>query len=195
MCKGVIVIVIPAKNDNLIMKEKLKTVFLLSPLILLFDQFTKSVIVNTMPIGSRRVVWENFFDIVHVRNTGAAFGLLAEWPESVREPFFYFISILAIYFLYSFLKQLPDEHRNTSIPIALIFGGALGNITDRIFRGSVVDFLSFHWNNHEVNWNIFGYPIGFAMSWPSFNVADTAITLGVIWLMIRMARHQKEGTI
>ena len=177
------------------MKEKLKTVLLLSPLILLFDQFTKSVIVNTMPIGSRRVVWENFFDIVHVRNTGAAFGLLAEWPESVREPFFYFISILAIYFLYSFLKQLPDEHRNTSIPIALIFGGALGNITDRIFRGSVVDFLSFHWKNQEVNWNIFGYPIGFAMSWPSFNVADTAITLGVIWLMIRMARHQKEGTI
>lgn len=161
------------------MKQKLKIVAIISPLIFILDHLTKWLIVKNIPVGNLKkiVVWENFFDIVHYRNTGAAFSMFADMNPSIREPFFYALSIIAMGVLFYFLKQLTSQQKILSIPLAMIFGGALGNITDRIFRGSVVDFLSFHWYDKA--------------AWPAFNVADSAITVGVIWLVIGMGFGKK----
>ena len=75
-----------------------------------------------------------------------------------------------------YLISIKEKHRWQMFPVAMILGGALGNVSDRVFRGSVVDFLSFHW---------------YDLAWPSFNVADSAISVGVVGLMIAMMRESK----
>lgn len=175
------------------MKQKLKIIALIFPLILLFDQYTKSLIVKLVPIGTRIPVFENFFDIVHTRNKGAAFGFLNDWSHEWRDPFFYIISLMAVGFLYYFLKQIPEKKKSHIVPIALIFGGAMGNITDRIFRGSVVDFLSLHWYDKMIDWYIFNQHINFDLVWPAFNVADSAISVGVVWLLLFVGNLDGKG--
>ena len=174
------------------MMQKIKIVALISPLIYLFDQFTKRLVLENIPLGGKIIVWPNLFDLVHLRNRGAAFGILSAWHSDYRDIFFYVVSILALFFLFTYLKKLPPRDKTSPFPIALIFGGALGNVSDRIFRGSVVDFLSFHWNNKTVNWNLFGFSVHFDLVWPAFNVADSAITVGVFWLLLIMAVHQRK---
>lgn len=164
------------------MKSKLKTVFLIAPVVIFLDQVTKWIIVHTIPYGSQVTIWENFFDLVHARNRGAAFGFLSQWNSNNRDLFFYALSIFAIIFLFYYLKEIPAGKKSAIIPIGLILGGAVGNIADRILRGSVVDFLSFHWYNHQV--------FGINLIWPAFNVADSAITIGVFWLMLATARKK-----
>lgn len=173
------------------MTRKIKILLVVSPIILVLDHLTKWLIVKKVPLGSKIVVWENFFDIVHTRNTGAAFGILADWSHEWRNPFFYLVSAIAVVFLIYFLRQIQENQKGALVSIALIFGGALGNLSDRIFRGSVVDFLSFHWYDQSVNWNLFGWKINFDLIWPAFNVADSAITVGVFWLLIAMGRIKK----
>lgn len=168
------------------MKKKLKIVLIISPIILILDQITKALIGYFIPQGTKIVIWENFFDLVHTRNKGAAFGILSSWDSAYRDVFFYILAFLALCFLIYFLRQLPAKQKSGAMPIAMVLGGALGNIIDRIFRGSVIDFLSFHWYNRHVSWKIFGQSIDFNLVWPAFNVADSAITVGVIWLLIFM---------
>lgn len=174
------------------MKKKLKIIAIFSPIILALDQITKWLIVQKIPFGDKVVIWENFFDIIHTRNKGAAFGMLSTWDSAYRDLFFYGISLLAFGFLIYFLKQIPEERKWSATSVALILGGALGNVIDRIFRGSVVDFLSFHWHNKAVDWQIFGKPIHLELVWPAFNVADAAITTGVFWLLIFTSFHQRK---
>ncbi len=174
------------------MRKKLKIVFSIAPIIYFLDQYTKWLIVKNIPYGSRVTIFRNFFDIVHTRNAGAAFGMFADANPVFREPFFYVISILAIIFLFYFLIQLPDHHKGLPMGIGLIFGGALGNISDRITRGSVIDFLSFHWYAKSIDLNFFGNNFHVDLSWPSFNVADSAITVGVFWLLLLMSHHQRK---
>lgn len=171
------------------MKSKLKTLAKIAPLVLILDQLTKGLIVAYIPLGARRVVLENFFDIVHTRNKGAAFGFLSDWSHSLREPFFYLVSAIALIFLFYFLKQIPEKSKGGVAPVALILGGALGNIVDRFMRGSVVDFISLHWYNASVDWNVLGFPVNFPLIWPAFNVADSAISVGVVWLLVVMSRQ------
>ncbi|HBF12000.1 MAG TPA: signal peptidase II [Deltaproteobacteria bacterium] len=174
------------------MKKRILILFLVALPVYLLDQLTKHLVVQKIAYGDHIVVLNNFFDLIHVRNTGGAFGLLAAWDSSYRDIFFYVLFVAAIGFLVHFLKQIPAEEKVAPYPIALIFGGAVGNLSDRIFRGSVVDYLSFHWYNRYVQWEIFGYPLSFELSWPAFNVADVAITCGVLWLLFQMAKHQRK---
>lgn len=148
---------------------------LVMPLIFILDQITKAFIVKYLPLGAKFTVWP-FFDIVHVRNRGAAFGILSGWNSHYRDILFYIFAFLAFIFLIHYLIGIKEKHRWQMFPVAMILGGALGNVSDRVFRGSVVDFLSFHW----YDW-----------AWPSFNVADSAISVGVVGLMIAMMRESK----
>ncbi len=173
------------------MKSKLKYILFISPLIFALDQITKAWIVKNIFFGTKITIWPSFFDLVHTRNQGAAFGFLSNWSDEWREPFFYIVSLIAVIFLFYFLKQLPDKNRIGFIAIALIFGGALGNICDRITRGSVVDFLSFHWYDKSVHWLVFGKHISIDLIWPAFNVADSAISVGVVLLMFQMSKQKK----
>lgn len=168
------------------MNRKLSIVALVAPAIFLLDQITKLFVVRLMPLGTKHTVWENFFDLVHVRNRGAAFGVLAGWESSLRDFFFYALALLAIIFLFQFLRDAPKLL--TAVPVGLILGGALGNVTDRIFRGSVVDFLSFHYRDAVADFSLFGHRVFFDLTWPAFNVADSAITSGVVWLVFLISR-------
>lgn len=171
------------------MKKKLEIVVVIGLLISIIDQYTKWIIVTKMAYGTKYVVSEHFFDIIHARNKGAAFGMFHSWDTGYRDVFFYGISILAFCFLYYFIKQIPEKHKWSTLPIGLIFGGAIGNLTDRIFRGSVVDFFSFHWYDRTLDWQIFGKVFQIDLIWPAFNVADSAITVGVFWLLCVMSFH------
>ncbi len=154
---------------------------ILSPAVILLDQFTKYWITLKLPVGGKITVLKNYFDIVHVRNQGAAFGMLSQWDSGIREWFFYGVSILAMLALFFLYRKSKENERRIHIPLALILGGAIGNLIDRVTRGDVVDFLRFHWQNKVADLPYFGKVF---LSWPSFNVADIAITCGAIYLVI-----------
>jgi signal peptidase II len=132
--------------------------------VVLVDQIVKTIIKLTVPLYSLITVIPGFFNISHIQNPGGAFGFLSDQDPTLRIIVFIFFSSLAtIVILYLYYKT--DE----SLPflafgIALIFGGAVGNLIDRIRFGKVVDFLDFY--------------IG-ALHWPSFNVADSAVSVGI----------------
>jgi len=171
------------------MKIKLKILALITPLVVLADQATKWLIVKNMSIGDSHTVISGIFNIVHVRNRGAAFGFMASLPEHIRLPFFYVVSFLALGLITVYFLRMKDSRKSVTVCLALILGGALGNIWDRLTLGEVVDFLSFHWYDKIVRWEFGGKILTFRLEWPSFNVADMAISLAVIGLMFLMVKE------
>ncbi|MDZ4224558.1 MAG: signal peptidase II, partial [bacterium] len=118
----------------------------------------------------------------HVRNTGAAFGMLANLDAVARIPFFYGVSGIAICVLiYAFL-HLEEQDHYYPWPLSLIAGGILGNLIDRIRFGNVVDFLSVH-----IQESYFG---SIKLEWPAFNVADSAITISMILLFAHILKKR-----
>jgi signal peptidase II len=138
--------------------------------IIVVDQITKWIVRTNLPLYTRIDVLP-FFDITHLRNTGAAFGILRDLPESLRLPLFAIVLIVAILAIFIFLKKVAEKDRLLVVSLALILGGAIGNSIDRFRFGYVTDFLGFHW---------FG---NLHYQWPPFNVADSAITIGVILIL------------
>jgi signal peptidase II len=108
----------------------------------------------------------------YVENPGAAFGMLAGVDERVRVPLLHAVSLSAIAFIALFHRRLRPDQRLLSFALALVLGGALGNFVDRLARGYVIDFIDWHWR---------GDP---RLHWPTFNVADAAISLGVFLMLI-----------
>jgi len=147
----------------------------LLPLILVFDQWTKYWIHTRLRLYEAIPVIEGFFNITYVRNTGAAFGMLANADPSFRKPFFIIVPLIALSSILVLLRRLPPYQIKTNLPLVLILSGALGNLIDRFVYGFVVDFLSF-----------FHADIG---QFPAFNVADSAISVGVAFLMLEMFRN------
>jgi len=160
---------------------KNKYLFLVSvaiPLIVL-DQATKLIIVRTMELHTTIPVIRNFFDIVHARNQGAAFGILRD--SSIRLPFLISVSLLAVLVIVALFRKLRPEQKLSAWGLSLVLSGAVGNLIDRVRFGEVVDFLSAHWHEHY---------------WPAFNVADSAICIGVGLLVIDTIleeRRKKKG--
>ncbi|MFP8880406.1 MAG: signal peptidase II [Myxococcota bacterium] len=144
----------------------------------LLDVGTKIAIDANLSYADRIPVIDGFFYLTHVRNTGAAFGLFASAPPLPRLAFFIGVSIVAVGIIISFYRKLSPGDRLASLALGLILGGALGNLVDRIFRQEVVDFLHFRlWR---------GY------SWPDFNVADSAIVIGVGLLVLDLLATEGE---
>ncbi len=109
-----------------------------------------------------------FWSHRYVENPGAAWGLLGNASATFRVPFFHVISIAAITIILAFYRRLEAGQRLTAVALSLVLGGAMGNYTDRLLRGYVIDFLDWHWRDRP----------GF--HWPTFNVADAAICVGVL---------------
>lgn len=177
------------------MKKKLRIIFILAAVVLVLDHLTKWLIVREIPMGVEISVINGFFDIVHGRNTGAAFGFLSTWHSPFKNWFFYGVGITAVVFLYHFTRSLKDEDKVSLTAVGLVFGGALGNIIDRVMRGSVVDFLSFHY--HHMAWtpSFFGTHFIVPLTWPAFNVADSAITVAVILLLWQNFKTIQAGKV
>lgn len=170
------------------MFSKYKILFFILVIGLFVDQLSKHYIVQHLSFADSISVIPGYFELVHYRNTGAAFGLFADWSSPLREIFFYGVFIMAFTFLgYSF-HATPSSDRFSLISLALIFSGAFGNIIDRVFRGSVVDFLLFHWQDKIVR--IGSYTID--LVWPAFNVADSCITVGVVLLLLGQVKNSKQ---
>lgn len=144
--------------------SKYVRLFCIVAIVVIFDQITKIVILNYIPLNISIPVIPGFFSITHIHNPGGAFGLLANQSPELRILIFLFVSFLAICLLFYFYKNIPSTHLLLSIGFALILGGAAGNLIDRIRFGKVVDFLDFYIKN---------------LHWPAFNIADSAITIGI----------------
>jgi signal peptidase II len=146
------------------LKNKYTKLVIIAGTIVLIDQVTKALIFQYLPFSQNIPVINGFFSITHIHNPGGAFGLMANLSSTMRSIIFLFISSLAIGLIFYFYKKTPSNYSWLSTGFALIFGGAIGNLVDRIRFGIVIDFLDFYIGN----WH-----------WPAFNVADSAISIGI----------------
>ncbi len=140
-------------------------------LVVVGDQVSKALILKYLPLHHHIAVIAGFFDIVHIHNPGGAFGLLAGMGSGMRTLVFLFISSLAVGLILYFYIKTPSTHRLLATGFALIFGGAIGNLIDRLRFGVVVDFIDVY--------------IG-AYHWPAFNIADSAITVGIFIFLFHL---------
>jgi signal peptidase II len=141
--------------------------------ILILDQVSKEIVRKNIAFQDV-VSWGAVFNLTHVLNTGGSFSM---FPDANRG--FIGLTVLILSALAWLHRRLTAEGRLTAFGVACLWGGALGNLADRIRLGAVVDFLDFHWGPHH---------------WPSFNVADSAITVGVALMFFEnLARARKEN--
>jgi signal peptidase II len=174
------------------MLKKNKILLCVAPAIFLLDQATKLAVLSNVGLGERIPVVKNFFDIVHFRNPGAAFGMFSGMSAPYREPFFYIVAVFAVVLLIVIFRSFKPEERCMPFAVSLVFGGMAGNLVDRMRFGNVVDFLSFHWRNSVADFTVLGHHFNFRLEWPAFNVADSAITVAM-FLFIYSAFNVKEA--
>ena len=160
------------------MTPKTKIFLGASLIVAVLDQATKLWIASTMSFADRVPVIDGFFYITNVRNRGAAFSLFSEAPAPVRLTLFIGITLVAIALIVSFYRRLAPGDRLSALSLGMILGGAVGNLIDRMLRGEVVDFLHFRlWGGYE---------------WPDFNLADSAIVVGVAFLVVELLATEGE---
>jgi signal peptidase II len=150
--------------------SKYKIAICVSLLVIAVDQITKILIRSNLALFERVPVLP-FLDITHLRNPGAAFGMLNDLSESMRMPLFVFILVVAFTAIFLFLKKAEGSDRILIFSLSLILGGAIGNSIDRFRLGYVTDFIDFHLIGDS------------KYHWFPFNVADAAITIGVILIL------------
>ena len=146
-------------------------VTLVGGITVILDQAVKWLALHALPPGAPVSVIDGFFSLTLVMNPGLAFGMLGAVPPGWRWVVA-LLSVVAVGVLASIATRLlPEGGRVAAVAIGMIFGGAAGNLIDRARFGAVVDFLDFYWRG----WH-----------WPAFNVADSAISVGVALLALRM---------
>jgi signal peptidase II len=141
--------------------------------VYVLDQATKWAVLEHLPLHTFKTVLAGFFNLVHVRNTGAAFSLLSGASPEWRQPVLIGVSLAALGVILILYRQVGGGDAWTKRALALIFGGALGNVTDRLRFGEVIDFLDFYWRSYH---------------WPAFNIADSAISVGAGVLLLLLLR-------
>jgi len=161
------------------MKNRYAILAAVTALVLVIDQATKVYIDRTMQLYQSIPVVKGLFSITYMRNKGAAFSFLSSFDY--RLPFFILVSLVAVVAILVAYRKLRDDQRFAALSLALILSGAVGNLIDRIRLGEVIDFLDVFWQTHH---------------WPAFNVADSAICVGVALLagdmMLEERRRKKE---
>jgi signal peptidase II len=158
--------------------------YLLAVAVLIVDQVTKAIIISQLKIGERIPVIGEFFQITSHRNAGAAFGVL-----SGQRWFFLVVTTIVAGLLIWYIRSSYSKGlRLAPLAYCLILGGAIGNFIDRVRFGEVVDFLKFRF---QFDW--FGSPVDY--TYPIFNVADSAIVIGVIMAIIQLWRERKEEPV
>lgn len=146
--------------------------YVLAVIVIALDQFTKYLVVKNMELYEQIPIINDFFYLTSHRNTGAAWGILEG-----KMGFFYVITVIVIIGIIYYLHKFGKENLIFGSGLGLLLGGAIGNFIDRLFHQEVVDFLDF---------NIFGY------DFPIFNIADSALTIGVIIVIIATIIDEKK---
>jgi len=155
----------------------MKSFFLIAALVVSLDQLSKFWIVSVLPYHEIVTIIPGLFDLTHTLNTGAAFGILAG-KESWRHIFFLVVGCSALAVLAHFYKSSRERTRSLLWGTSLVFGGALGNLIDRVRIRSVIDFLDFYIGTYH---------------WPAFNIADSAITIGGALLILHYLQETKKA--
>jgi signal peptidase II len=142
--------------------------------VVVLDQVTKALLVRSLPLHDFVPIIDGFLSLSHVHNRGAAFGVLSDASLPYQPVLLSGLSLAALLAIVYYFVRLPPSARLPRVALALVLGGAIGNLIDRIRLGHVVDFIHVYWREH---------------AWPDFNVADSAITIGVVLLILDILRE------
>ena len=156
-----------------------RKLLILLPVLLLgvaLDQISKEMVLRSMPLGSHLTVIKGYFNLVHIHNRGAVFGLLSTWSLDFVRIFFIITTGIVLAVVGYLWWRLPENQGLAALGYSLIMAGAVGNLVDRVRFGEVVDFLDFHWRSYH---------------WPAFNVADSLLCLGAGVLVLVILREEK----
>ena len=137
---------------------------MIAGVVCIVDQLVKALVVSTVPVYQTISVIPGFFNLTHIYNPGGAFGFLSGSPSELRHLFFVSASVVAMGLILFLYAKTPPGHGLLEFGLSLIMGGAVGNILDRIRIGKVIDFLDIYIKD---------------IHWPAFNVADSAISIGI----------------
>jgi len=172
--------------------KKIRTFIITATIVIAVDHLTKWIIRSTMHVNQTINVLGNFFTISFIYNTGIAFGIFNKSHSSIKTPLLIIVSIIALGIILYIFLTLPKNVKLSGLSMGLIFGGAIGNIIDRIVRGKVVDFF-------DVDFFDINIPkVGIHMTrWPTFNIADSSVLVGITMLFIIIIIHggKTEGEI
>jgi signal peptidase II len=146
--------------------------------VLFLDQWTKGIITRTLEVHQSRTILNDLFDLTYVRNTGAAFGFFASVDSSMKAVLLNSVAVVVFLIVSAYALRSSHKSVRLQVGLALILGGAVGNLLDRVRFGYVVDFLDFAVSGHH---------------WPAFNVADSAICIGVGLLFLDMLRNDEQS--
>ncbi len=149
--------------------NKYTVVLSIAGVAVLVDQITKWYIRQHFALYESLSVVDSFFRITYARNAGGAFGLLNQGARVWRLPFFLMASCVAVVVLLMFVRRVQPGQWWLLVALGSILGGALGNLIDRMMSGEVTDFLDVYWRDYH---------------WPTFNVADSCITVGMVILVV-----------
>lgn len=159
------------------MKRKYWVLLLVCFLILFVDQWTKHAIQQRLVLYQKVEVIHGFFNLVHVRNTGGAFGIFGGEKGGLGSLLFVVVSLVAIGSILFLFIRLKEDEKTLSLSLSLVLSGAIGNLIDRFRYGEVVDFLDFYL---------------FSFHWPAFNIADSAICLGIGLMALQLLFRDKK---
>jgi signal peptidase II len=155
---------------------------MIAALVVLGDRISKWLVARTITLHDSILVMPGFH-LTHVQNQGAAFGLFSDSPSEWKAAMLILFSVAALAVVSALLWKNGNALNSTAIALSLVFGGALGNLWDRVASGRVIDFLDFNWGPHH---------------WPAFNIADSAIVVGAVMLLAEIflaPQEEKETAI
>lgn len=161
------------------MSDGRRMYFGVAGLIVCLDQITKTLVDRYMALYESRSIVDGLVKLTYVQNRGAAFGIFSDADLPNQHWLLAVVSLLALGAIAFYAWKLPAGSRLPRVALALIMGGAVGNLLDRLRLGYVVDFVDVFWGAHH---------------WPAFNVADSAISIGVALLLLDILRHPQGET-
>ena len=163
--------------NRTVMKRKYWVLLVFCLGILLLDQWTKSMVVQKLPLYQRVKVIQGFFNLTHVRNTGGAFGIFGGEKGGLGSILFVVVSLIAIGAIVFLFLKIKGNEKTLALSFSLILSGAIGNLIDRLRYGEVVDFLDFYLSTTH---------------WPAFNVADSAICIGIGLMALELVKGDRN---
>ena len=153
------------------MFNKYLFLFVISSLLIVIDQYTKFMVTLHIPINYSIKIVEGFFNLTHIRNSGVAFGIFSDQNSELKPYILIFVSIIAIIAILVIFHQTGKNKKIVQTGLVLVFSGAIGNLIDRVLHKEVIDFIDIFIDNQH---------------WPAFNVADSCITIGVMFMVVDM---------
>jgi len=148
-----------------------------SMLVLALDQLSKFWVVASLQLNQSVTIWPDYFYFTYIQNRGTAFGFMSDMDSVIRIPFFITITIAAALIVYSYQRVIREENLMSRVALGLIWGGALGNLVDRLVYGKVIDFIDIRYEDFH---------------WFIFNVADSFITVGLLYLFFDFVIKRKQ---